>query len=799
MRALILLLIALPVAALDNAVRVTEATGAAKPSRPLTVFRFFAEHEFPAHAQPRVDGAAAAYWQNDVKTRWPDGSLQQTYVSLWLPSMTAGQQVMVDFVPSDDACHLGGPLTCQAAALTRSEMLGFDTGSGAGSWGAKLTATQNGTTHSASARTMLAAWNGRPADLTTRYWLRGPVATEVIVEDATPALQHDFGWQWDTGTSQWIAAPSATHKSLHPIFVLRFYPATGNQPAWRGVRADVILQNLWNTKLQKQVYTPAILAGGSEDAATPCAAEARLPCSTTEPVTHTARSSRHWLVWSGTEPGAIITDLNLPYLIHAKLIPQYEYWRTPGAEGTGLETAEYDLRMGTDTDAQKCSNVAYCGQFVKGLEGTGGRGELALFPRWYVRWLGVMGNGAVGNAMRLEGYRKWVLGNADAGATAPFQMRESDTVNRTYGGTGQRDQFFSRYDSTPAFGRMVSVNARPTAYANSSKENDASTHVKDRTAMLCSGTTTCSADKSQLVSALNRWSLDLSPSVSHLPSFHILPAIVTGDWYYLDLVQMMGGHVVSSNWQAASYTSAAGHALELGIIQWPYNNWRAHPWMLRELHWAAALAPDGMPEKAYLKEKLINNARLTEGALSISDGNYPPASYTDVHDASCTGWASPSWVTAYYTSDAQLGSAYSVNLWCLGRQNYNEGKSSPLNIATSYQRSTNMIGMDPTITSQTSAWFWQTYALIVWSSIADTDLVRDGSLNPYYHVARWLSGGYANRTLRSEAKPMQMQQIVAARDRRGDWIAVCIMVPIRGGYQDYLPIGLRHQLIDHHR
>jgi hypothetical protein len=199
----------------------------------------------------------------------------------------------------------------------------------------------------------------------------------------------------------------------------------------------------------------------------------------------------------------------------------------------------------------------------------------------------------------------------------------------------------------------------------------------------------------------------------------------------------------------------------LGIIQWPYNNWRAHPWMLRELHWAAALAPDGMPEKAYLKEKLINNARLTEGALSIADGNYPPASYTDVHDASCTGWASPSWVTAYYTSDAQLGSAYSVNLWCLGRQNYNEGKSSPLSIATSYQRSTNMIGMDPTITSQTSAWFWQTYALIVWSSIADTDLVRDGSLNPYYHVARWLSGGYANRTLRSEAKPVQMQQIVA--------------------------------------
>ena len=65
-----------------------------------------------------------------------------------------------------------------------------------GAWGASVDATfadgASGFTHTFNGRTILAAGH-------FSYWLRGPVVTEVIVEDASPSRSYDAGGSCATG------------------------------------------------------------------------------------------------------------------------------------------------------------------------------------------------------------------------------------------------------------------------------------------------------------------------------------------------------------------------------------------------------------------------------------------------------------------------------------------------------------------------------------------------------------------------------------------------------------------------
>lgn len=84
-------------------------------------------------------------------------------------------------------------------ALTQQQMLEFDGGGGPASWDAQLEATApfvlpgTAARHTVNARVMLE--KGR-----WRYWLKGPAATQVIVEDReyrseADQTAYDFGWQ----------------------------------------------------------------------------------------------------------------------------------------------------------------------------------------------------------------------------------------------------------------------------------------------------------------------------------------------------------------------------------------------------------------------------------------------------------------------------------------------------------------------------------------------------------------------------------------------------------------------------
>jgi len=204
MRILLATMLALPLMALDNSVRIVERTGASQTSRPFTLFRSFAADEICGYPQPFADGVAVTPWQSDVWSRWPasalcpGGAVKTAYIS-FLYSLAANQTVVADFRDNTNPCSSGDQAACNAAALTQSSMLSFN----GGNWGAKMTAAASpqgsSTVQSVDARAMLGAgvWS---------YRLRGPVVTQVVVEDRTPARSYDFGWResWTVRLAQTI-------------------------------------------------------------------------------------------------------------------------------------------------------------------------------------------------------------------------------------------------------------------------------------------------------------------------------------------------------------------------------------------------------------------------------------------------------------------------------------------------------------------------------------------------------------------------------------------------------------------
>src|ERR1039457_2172341 len=143
----------LPVFALSNAVTIQEKSGSTQPNRVLTVPRYFAQGEICQYPQPYTGGSAVTYWQADVKTRWPaDSNCGGGYVKYALITieitLTASSNTVVEFRNSASSSSGG-------SGLNQAQMLAFDTGTGAGSWGAKITAGAGALSKSVSARSMI--------------------------------------------------------------------------------------------------------------------------------------------------------------------------------------------------------------------------------------------------------------------------------------------------------------------------------------------------------------------------------------------------------------------------------------------------------------------------------------------------------------------------------------------------------------------------------------------------------------------------------------------------------------------
>jgi len=185
--------------ALNNSVTIYEAAGVTQTGRPHSVARWFARGELAGYPKPYVRGGAEITpWQADVKTRWADGSVQFAIVSFNY-DLAANGSLAVEF--RNSSARSSSPAN---NGLTPAELLAFN----GGSWGAKIETTTSGVTQAASARAMLQALASGAEQL--RCWLCGPVVTQMIIEDRTPALAYDFGFQSSVVTLSSVTADAAT-------------------------------------------------------------------------------------------------------------------------------------------------------------------------------------------------------------------------------------------------------------------------------------------------------------------------------------------------------------------------------------------------------------------------------------------------------------------------------------------------------------------------------------------------------------------------------------------------------------
>ena len=607
----LLIFLALPLLALDNSVRLYDASAATQTNVPRTIHRYFAQGEFPSgyYPKPRVSGGVPAAWQVDVENTWPDGSVMAAFVSLPV-SIAANGSVVVDFVRDANPCHLGNLATCQAAGLDQAGMTGFLSGA----WDGVFEGTANSITYSASAKTMIGAgaW---------RYLLRGPVATRVLVEDSSrPNPAYDFGWEFSGGN--WIAPSGDQFKSIHPMFVATFY--TG----WSGVEIEFFVQNPWTTRMQRQVFDLAVKtgAGGGTTAYSKSGFD------------FAARTAFNRLVWSGTATPAVQIDHNLKYLVSTKLIPPLDYnLLVPTTTANTLTTA-YDNSL-AGTDPQSCNQSgAMCAGVWWDLGDVGSRADIGLITQWMATYLYAMGDTANYNvAARLNIFNKLVLGNSDASMTLPIHYRELDNSSvRDSTSDGQRYYFNYRSDqTTPAWGRVVTIQARPNIEFGG---NEASVATNDRITPVCTAST-CNGTAGPRANQKNWYRVE----TSHMPSSFFLTYMLTGRYSYLASLQQQAAFAAGNNTANLYYGS---RNYDQGILA-AYSNNRGAYWSLREMFEAAVASPDGTPEKQYFKDILHANDQFYEGVVGATGGN-----------AQATEDCSPTTTTGSRTSSYGNGNCY---------------------------------------------------------------------------------------------------------------------------------------------
>ncbi len=573
-------------AAHDNSIRIYDASGSAQIDRPYTVLMVFQRGEFPVgtYPKPRVGGSAPAAWQTDVKSRWPDGSVLLAFVSFPV-SLAANGNLEVDFVPDTYACHLGPQTVCESAALDQSGMLKFL----GGAWNAQIRGTANSISYTIDAKTMIG--NGD-----WQYWLRGPVVTRVIVRKN--GFDYDFGWEWN-GIS-WQRPTDAKYRSLHPMFELSFYPG------WNGVETGFRVENSWWRKLQRQKLKLEYLAGSPATA---------IYSKSNYDFEEKAASSYYG--WSGAEPGAIVVDRNLPYLVATRVLPPYDTSIRLDSDTLSKYLAQWPANVGTDDnnrpDPRSCMSQNPCAYIKTDMPGTGDSDNFGILPRFQLFYLFAMGDSRFSVSTKKLAFDRFILGSGDAAVTIPIHYRESLTDM-----TPSYRNYFDWPDDqfTQSFGRIKSLSAHPEG--RTGQYDNTGPYPAQRVCSDCPPRT-------------HSW----LPDAAHWPSLYSVPYILTGRWTYLMSLQQSAAHWIGTD--NYSYGRHYGWGLQINS-----SNPRIPARILKELFWAFLLSPES-PERSYFAKIIRNNDAAYEGLLDVRDGTYANQIQADCRGGDYTETFTSTW------------------------------------------------------------------------------------------------------------------------------------------------------------
>lgn len=425
--------------------------------------------------------------------------------------------------------------------------------------------------------------------------------------NSTSAVAHPYcSWIFaQPFISNWVTAPSNMYKSLHPIIIASFYTIAGSQ--WPGVDEQFILENDWYGKMQDQFYALTIKTGSGLGTLK----------VNGDKVPHKANTRWRRRFWDGTAPGGtdcpygtlagcgVAIDHNLAYMAYSQVIPNYDpstYPNTSQDEITSLE-ANYCNTYPTSSGSLCPSNPAKfgyaydnSGYFVPQESAAGGRGENSPITRWGADYLYAfpvdssqhITNNLIAHEIS-ESYDTAV-------ELIPWNTRDDTTTG-----------YFDDLHQTSVFGRVLSRDAYPTLGAPVQGLGWFATAATDYPTLV--GLMT------NMIGAATREGDQWQPDANHQGQLPIVSYVTTGDYYYLEGMQMVGS--VDTRYSQPGITYSTGH-----------NNWsivnifntRGLAWILRPIITGAAFSPDNTPEKYYFNEKYAYNMAAYEGSMGVTTG-----------------------------------------------------------------------------------------------------------------------------------------------------------------------------------
>jgi len=419
--------------------------------------------------------------QVDVKRRYEDGSVRFAVISAVLRELPADGKVALELTD-------GKPAQPRRDAILPADLLNTDFDA------VVALKFPDGAVRSLSARKLLQQAGNR-----AKTWLQGPVATEGLL--AGPPVDQK-------GTPD---------EDINVQFQVRAYAGC------RRVRVSVVVENCLDNWAGNIRYDATVTLAGKELFNNPA-------------VDHRKLSRWRKVFWIGaSDESRVHVAHDLAYLSATGSLPNYD--RTIQiAEPTGARQTELRMEGPRWEIMGRGSLTAY-------MPTTGGRPEIAPYPRWTVQYLLSMDPAA----------KALVLANGDLAGSWPIHVRAAKT------------------------GRIMTIDERPKFWLDQ-RGDDKPAWKPDRQAP--------GPDQ-----------VRLSPDLAHQGSFAYVPYLVTGDYYYLEEAYFWANYCLLATW---SHPRGDAEGILSGQI-------RGNAWSLRNIADAAWIATDGDPEAAYFDEKIRNN------------------------------------------------------------------------------------------------------------------------------------------------------------------------------------------------
>ncbi len=358
----------------SNTITITEPHGESHINYPIQIGRPFIKGEIMDFPQAVLDGVPILT-QADIKQRYPDGSVKHAIISFILESLPANAERKITFMNNKE-----GNNTALTVERMIADNFNFDAVM-------KFSFPES---KAISAREMLL--NGH-----FEYWLKGPVATTVILKDQSEVRKYDLG--------------SDEYRSIHPIYIVTFWPSLNDY----NIR---YISEISNTEaLQDQEYDIEILSGQKNPTTK----------YQQDNVFHHAKTRWSKAYWHTTQYKLLSINHNISYLSKTKFIPNYDATKSIPKDTIN---SYYDKWL------TKSNELFSEGFWIKYMPAAGGRDDLGIYSTWAVRWL-FSGNWKMEEISRRQ---------AELAGAWPFFIRE-----------GKADRLFDFNNTVPAIGKPISI------------------------------------------------------------------------------------------------------------------------------------------------------------------------------------------------------------------------------------------------------------------------------------------------------------------------------------------------------